>query len=88
MATETFDDKAAFLAALHGKLRTTRGRETRPDIPAAPRSPVTGLSTFIKAGWAWEFRVGSGYRLEKGALSTGWQADEATCCKVAKGLKS
>jgi hypothetical protein len=88
MTTETFDDKDAFLAALHGKPRTTRGRETRPDIPAAPRATRTGLSTFIKAGWAWEFRTGAGYRLEKGALSTGWCASEKAACDAAKRLKS
>jgi hypothetical protein len=88
MTIEMSEHDAARLGIAGASPRTPRGRETRPDIPAAPRSPRTGLSTFIKAGWRWTFQSGAGYKLEKGALSTGWQVDEATCCKVAKGLKS
>lgn len=86
MQTETFDNAADFMAAVQGKPRTTRGRSTRPDIPSAGRSPRTGLSTFIKAGWAWEFRVGVGYKLEKGALSSGWCVSEIAACDAARGL--
>lgn len=86
MQTETFDNAADFMTALAGKPRTTRGRNTRPDIPSAGRSPRTGLSTFIKAGWSWEFRVGSGYKLTRGALSSGWQHSELAACDAARGL--
>jgi len=78
---------AARLGIEGAKPRTTRGRNTRPDLPAAGNAPRTGLTTFLKAGWNLEFRVGVGYKLERGALSTGWQPDEATCCAVAKKLR-
>ena len=87
MSTETFDNAADFLAALHGKKpRAKRGRNTRPDLPAAGRAASTGLSTFIKAGWNWTYVVGSGYKLERGPLSTGWHASELAACNAAKEL--
>jgi len=85
--TETFDNATDFLAALHGKKPRTAARDARPGLPRAARSARTGLSTFIKAGWCWTYQTGKGYKLERGALSSGWQPDEATCCKVAKELK-
>src|SRR5947207_5995894 len=45
MKTETFDNPADFLQALHGK------RAKRVAVPRAPVSERTGLSTMIKAGW-------------------------------------
>jgi hypothetical protein len=86
MTIEMSEHDAARLGIAGASPRTTRGRETRPDIPAAPRSPRTGLSTFIKAGWRWTFQSGAGYKLEKGALSTGWCASEKAACDAAKGL--
>lgn len=86
MRTETFDNPAEFLAAVQGKPRTTRGRSTRPDLPSAGRSPRTGLSTFLKAGWCWTYVVGRGFKLEKGALSSGWQVSEQAACDAARGL--
>jgi hypothetical protein len=87
MTTETFDDPAAFLAALHGKPRQKRGRATRPDLPAAGRAPSTGLTPLLVAGWNIEMRVGAGYRLYRGAQDTGWCASEGECCKAAKGMR-
>jgi len=86
MTTETFDNPADFLAALHGKPRQKRGRNTRPDLPAAGRAASTGLSTFIKAGWNWTFHAAHGYKLERGPLSTGWHASELAACDAAKEL--
>lgn len=77
---------AARLGITGAKGRTTRGRSTRPDIPSAGKAPRTGLSTFIKAGWNWTYVVGRGYRLEKGALSSGWQHSELAACDAARGL--
>lgn len=77
---------AARLGIAGAKGRTTRGRGTRPDIPSAGKAARTGLSTFLKAGWSIEFRVGAGYRLDKGALSSGWQIDEKAACDAARGL--
>lgn len=87
MKTETYDDAAAFLAALHGKPRATRGRATRPDLPAAGRSAPTGLSGLILRAWNIEMRVGFGYRLYRGPLDTGWHADEACACAAAKEME-
>ncbi len=78
--------EAAAARAGLGKARQKRGRATRPDIPAAGRAPSTGLTTLLVAGWSIEYRVGAGYRLDKGALSTGWQADEKAACLAAKGM--
>ena len=86
MTTEVFDSPAEFLKALNGKPRQKRGRGTRPDLPAAGRAPSTGLTTLLVAGWNIEHRVGFGYRLYRGAQDTGWQVDEAACCKAAKGM--
>lgn len=66
--------------------RGKRGRTTRPDVPAAGRAQATGLTPLLVAGWNWEYRVGFGYRAYRGEADTGWQADEAAACKVAKGL--
>ncbi len=85
MTTEIYDDPAAFLAALTGA-RKQRGRATRPDLPAAPRAPSTGLTPLLVAGWSIEMRVGAGYRLYRGALDTGWCVSEGECCKAAKGM--
>ncbi len=86
MSVETYDTAEAFLAALNGKPRQKRGRDTRPDLPAAGRAPSTGLTPLLVTGWCIEMRVGSGYRLYRGALSTGWCESEAAVCKAAKGM--
>lgn len=78
---------AARLGIAGAKGRTSRGRRTRPDIPSAGKAPRTGLSTFIAAGWNWTYVVGRGYKLERGALSTGWRVSEQAACDAAKGLK-
>jgi hypothetical protein len=77
---------AARLGIDGAKPRTTRGRGTRPELPAAGRAAATGLSTFLKAGWNWTYCVGSGYKLERGALSSGWHASEKAACDAAKEL--
>lgn len=83
---------AARLGIAGATPRTKRGRNTRPDLPSAGRSPSTGLTSLIAGNaraWSVAFVVGKGYRMyviNAPALDTGWQADEATCCKVAKGL--
>lgn len=97
MKTETFDNLADFLSAVQGKKRTTRGRSTRPDLPAAGRSASTGLTALIapkagsgQAAWSTEYRVGAGYRLyviNAPALDTGWCASEKAACDAAKELK-
>lgn len=66
--------------------KKTAAKDARPALPRAGPAERTGLSTFIAAGWAWEFRVGFGYRLEKGALSSGWCASERAACDAAKAL--
>lgn len=60
MKTETFDDPAAFLAAVQGRAhrRSARhARDTRPDIPRPPRA-VAGagdrakdLDRLARVGW-------------------------------------
>jgi hypothetical protein len=85
LSVETFDTKEAFLAALKGT-RKKRGRTTRPALPAAGRAPSTGLTPLLVAGWNIEHRVGFGYRLYRGKQDTGWQVDEAACCKAAKEM--
>ncbi len=79
-------EQAAQRAGLVTKARAKRGRATRPDIPAAGRAPSTGLSTLLVAGWSIEMRVGVGYRMDKGELSTGWCASEAAVCAAAKEI--
>lgn len=84
-------EKEAQRAGL-GKPRGTRGRKTRPDLPAAGRSPSTGLSGLLAGKvrtWSIEYRVGVGYRLyviNAPALDTGWQVDELAACIVAKRM--
>jgi hypothetical protein len=85
MKTETFDSAEAFMDALHGKKRQKRGRNTRPDLPAAGRSPATGLTTLLVAAWSIEYRVGVGYRLYRiNGVSTDWCASELAACAAAK----
>lgn len=85
MQTETFDDSAAFRAALAGKQRPP-AKDARPGLPRAGRSAPTGLTTLLVAGWSIEFRVGAGYKLERGGLSTGWMSSEKAACDAAKRL--
>jgi hypothetical protein len=86
MRTETFDNAADFMAVLNGKPRTKRGRSTRPDLPAAGRAPSTGLTPLLVAGWSLEYRVGAGYRMDRGGLTTGWHESEKAVCDAAKRL--
>ncbi len=79
MKTETYTDKEAFLAALHG---STRQRKRAP----APRSTATGLSTLIKLGWNVEWDSAMRLRLWRGAADTGYFDDERACCDAAKEL--
>jgi hypothetical protein len=78
--------------------RNTRGRTTRPDIPAAPRQAATGLSTLTspKAGsgrpaWSVESPDAVRYRLyviNQPALDTGLCATELDACNKAKRLEA
>jgi hypothetical protein len=77
---------AARLGVGGAKPRAKRGRNTRPDIPAAGRAPRTGLSIFLKAGWNWTFETERGYKLERGGLTTGWQPSELSACDAARGM--
>jgi hypothetical protein len=85
MTTETFDDKAAFLAALHGKPRTTRGRSTRPDIPSAPRGEGDRLGQIARIavyGYSprWDADVGfSFWHPASGARTTAHERYAAAC---------
>ena len=77
MTTETFDDKTAFLAALHGRT-TKRARSNDKaaqngagDVTAGAmreQSERTGLWTLIRQGWNVETPDSVRYRLWKGAL--------------------
>lgn len=70
--------------------RHTRGRATRPDIPSAPRSERTGLTSLILRGWSVESRDSVGYRLyviNDPARDTGWQPSERAACDRAKELE-
>lgn len=81
-------EKDAARAGLTPK-RTTRGRNTRPDVPSAPRSASTGLTTLLVRGWSITFDAVRGYRLyiqNKPAMDTGWQASELDVCQKAKAL--
>ena len=78
-------EKAAARAGLV-KPRQKRGRATRPDIPSAGPTPRTGLTTLLTAGWSIEFRAGAGYRLNRGAVATPWEASEAAVCVAAKEM--
>jgi hypothetical protein len=88
MKTEHFDNAADFMAAVSGSKRraSSRARVARPDIPRAGRAASTGLTTFLKAGWNWTYDVRFGYRLDKGALTSGWAETEAAACAKARGL--
>lgn len=86
---------AARLGLNGAKKHTTRGRKTRPDLPAAGQAPRTGLSTFIapKAGsgkpaWSLAYTVASGYRLYviNTPLDTGFLPSERAACDAAKEL--
>ena len=97
MQTEVFDTPESFLAALAGKPRSKRGRATRPDLPAAGRSPSTGLTSLIApkpgsghAAWSLAFEPAKGYRLyviNDTARDTGWQPSEREACDAAKVLR-
>jgi len=83
---------AARLGIEGAKPRTKRGRTTRPDLPAAGCSPSTGLTSLIAGktrAWSLAFEPARGFRMyviNDAARDTGWQADEATCCEVAKRM--
>jgi hypothetical protein len=86
LKTETFDNADTFLRAAYGT-RRKRGKAARPDLPRAPQSPRTGLSTFLLAGWSLSFVVGVGYKLRHyDGRDTGWHIDEKTCCDKAREL--
>ena len=84
MKTETYDNPAEFLAALHGKPRAKRGKATRPDLPSAPPSERTGLSTTLAAGWNFAWDAQMRCRLYRGDVDTGYCEDEAECVKKAR----
>jgi len=89
---------AARLGIEGAKPRTTRGRNTRPDLPAAGRSAATGLATLIapkrgsgKPAWSVFYVVGMGFRMfviGTPELDTGWHASEKAACDAAKELQS
>lgn len=83
---------AARLGIAGAKPRAKRGRNTRPDLPAAGRSAPTGLTTLIAGKvrtWSTEFCVGKGYRLYvigRSDLDTGWHDSELDACLAAKAF--
>jgi hypothetical protein len=71
--------------------RNTRGRTTRPDIPAAPRQAATGLSGLITRGWSVQSPDAVRYRLYvigRAELDTGLCATELDACNKAKRLEA
>ena len=76
--------------------RQKRGRNTRPDIPAAPRAAPTGLTTLIaptrasgSPAWSYAVEVARGHRLYvigRPALDTGWKPSEQAAIRAAKEL--
>lgn len=79
MRTETFDNPADFLAALHGK------RQKRVAVAHA-RSERTGLTPLLKAGWCNEYNAAMEMRLYRGGQSTAFYADEKQACQAARLL--
>ena len=79
-------EKAAARAGLVKKAKKIKAKDARPDIPAAPPAPRTGLTTLLTAGWAIEFRVGVGYQMSRGVVETPWEASEEDACAAAKWL--
>jgi len=81
------------MAGLAVQRRQKRGRATRPDLPAAGRSPSTGLSGLIAGAtraWSVAFDVTKGFRLYAigdPARDTGWCGSEAEACQAAKAIE-
>ncbi len=87
LKTEEYTDPQAFLAALSGSHRRTskRAQSARPDLPRAGQAERTGLSTFLKAGWAYTWWPAKGYRLDnRDGRTSGWCDSEQAACDAAK----
>lgn len=93
MNTETFDDREAFLTALHGKKRTKRGRNTRPDIPSAPAGEGDRLKQIERIaayGFTPRFRAGFGFDFwhpVNGRTTTLCTSYVAACVTAEKELR-
>ncbi len=89
MKTETYDlttpeGRAAF-AASGGQRAVKRARVARPTLPRAEQAERTGLSTFLKAGWAYTWWPVKGYRLDHpDGRTSGWQPSEREACDEAR----
>jgi hypothetical protein len=87
-------EKEAKKAGLVKDTRQKRGRNTKPGIPAAGRSPSTGLTTLIAGPsltWSLEYVVGRGYRLyviNQPQFATAWLPSEAAACAAAREQKA
>ena len=79
-------EKAAARAGLTTKAKKVKAKDARPDIPRAGRSPSTGLTTLLAAGWSIEYRPNVGYQMSRGVVETPWEASEEDACDAAKGM--
>jgi hypothetical protein len=87
-------EKEAKKAGLVKDTRKKRGRNTRPDIPAAGRAKGIGLTTLIapdkesnQPAWSTEYCVGRGYRLyviNDPSKDTGYHLDLTAACAAAR----
>ena len=89
MTTETFDNAADFLAALHGKKRQKRGRATRPDLPSAPAGEgdrIAQLTRIAVYGFAprWDVGVGFSFWNVRTGQRTSTHATYAAACVAAE----
>lgn len=90
MTTETFDNPADFLAALHGKKpRAKRGRNTRPDLPSAPAGEgdrIAQLTRIAVYGFAprWDVDCGFSFWNVRTGARTSTHATYAAACVAAE----
>lgn len=86
----TAEGRAA-LQALGGSRALQRGRQARPDLPAAAAATRTGLSSLLKRGWSLtspdSMRVRL-YVVGRPDLDTGYCATERAACDAANALET